>query len=232
MSNELAGLIKADLAALSNDARALGASIAPAAQFGTGSLRLLVRASMKDAVDKVNNDDRMAAQKMGDVDSGKSDDLVGAMLSSQEASLSFSMLMQVRNKVMGAVDELIKLPCKIHAQIHALPPSESYSVITPMKSAFARWRLGAQPAIPRPAENLVPIVALAVGITAMVLMYAWRDQASYKPVFGAREKVAAPDMMACWTPSTSPTACTRTAARCWCPTPCWARCACCWPPRA
>jgi flagellar hook-basal body complex protein FliE len=33
----------------------------------------------------------------------------GAMLSSQEASLSFSMLMQVRNKVMGAVDEVIKL---------------------------------------------------------------------------------------------------------------------------
>jgi len=47
---------------------------------------------------------------MSDVDSGKSDDMVGAMLASQEASLSFSMLMQVRNKVMGAVDELIKLP--------------------------------------------------------------------------------------------------------------------------
>jgi flagellar hook-basal body complex protein FliE len=32
------------------------------------------------------------------------------MLSSQEASLSFSMLMQVRNKVMGAIDDLVKLP--------------------------------------------------------------------------------------------------------------------------
>jgi flagellar hook-basal body complex protein FliE len=47
---------------------------------------------------------------MAGVDSGKSDDLVGAMLSSQQANLSFSMLMQVRNKVMGAVDELLKLP--------------------------------------------------------------------------------------------------------------------------
>ena len=36
--------------------------------------------------------------------------IASAMLASQEASLSFSMLMQVRNKVMGAVDELIKLP--------------------------------------------------------------------------------------------------------------------------
>ncbi|MBG6220555.1 MULTISPECIES: flagellar basal-body MS-ring/collar protein FliF [unclassified Janthinobacterium] len=66
-----------------------------------------------------------------------------------------------------------------------------------MKSAFARWRLGAQPAIP-PAllKNLLPIVVLAIGITAMVTLYAWRDQANYKPVFGAREKVAVTDMMA------------------------------------
>ena len=66
-----------------------------------------------------------------------------------------------------------------------------------MKSAFARWRLGAQPAVP-PAllKNLLPIVVLAIGITAMVMMYFWRDQANYKPVFGAREKVAVTDMMA------------------------------------
>jgi len=66
-----------------------------------------------------------------------------------------------------------------------------------MKSAFARWRPGAQPTIP-PAllKNLVPIVVLAIGITAMVTMYFWRDQANYKPVFGAREKVAVSDMMA------------------------------------
>ena len=66
-----------------------------------------------------------------------------------------------------------------------------------MKSAFARWRAGAQPAVP-PAllKNLIPIVVLAIGITALVMMYFWRDQANYKPVFGAREKVAVTDMMA------------------------------------
>ena len=111
MSNELAGLIKADLAALSNDARALGSSIAPAATFGgQETTGLSFAQSMQDAFGKINTNDNLAAQKMSDVDSGKSDDLVGAMLASQEASLSFSMLMQVRNKVMGAVDELIKLP--------------------------------------------------------------------------------------------------------------------------
>jgi flagellar hook-basal body complex protein FliE len=67
-------------------------------------------ALMQNAIGKVNQHDDQASQRMRAVDSGASDDLVGAMLASQEASLSFSMLMQVRNKVMGAVDELIKLP--------------------------------------------------------------------------------------------------------------------------
>ncbi|HEX7985045.1 flagellar hook-basal body complex protein FliE [Duganella sp. 1411] len=116
MSNGFSSLIQADLASLTNAAQTLGhGAIAPAAQFnlqagGEAHPAFSFAQSMKDAVGKVNEGDAAAGQKMADVDSGKSDDLVGAMLSSQEASLSFSMLMQVRNKVMGAVDELIKLP--------------------------------------------------------------------------------------------------------------------------
>ncbi|MRV74800.1 flagellar hook-basal body complex protein FliE [Duganella sp. FT92W] len=119
MANEFASLIQADLASLTNAAADLSSSaIAPAAQFGnmpgqagaTGQHGGNFAQSMREALNKVNADDANAAQKMADVDSGRSDDLVGAMLASQEANLSFSMLMQVRNKVMGAVDELIKLP--------------------------------------------------------------------------------------------------------------------------
>jgi flagellar hook-basal body complex protein FliE len=116
MANEFASLIQADLASLTNAAADLSVNaIAPAAQFGAvaghaGNPTFSFAQSMRDAVTRVNSDDAQAAQKMADVDAGRSDDLVGAMLSSQEASLSFSMLMQVRNKVMGAVDELIKLP--------------------------------------------------------------------------------------------------------------------------
>lgn len=61
------------------------------------------------AVLSVDARSQVASQRMQAVDAGQSDDLVGAMLASQEASLSFSMLMQVRNKVMGAVDEIVKL---------------------------------------------------------------------------------------------------------------------------
>jgi flagellar hook-basal body complex protein FliE len=112
MGTELAGLIKADLAALSNDAARIGmAAVAPAHEaVQAGQSGFSFTQSMKDALASVDNDQHAASQRMADVDSGKSDDLVGAMLSSQQASLSFSMLMQVRNKVMGAMDELLKLP--------------------------------------------------------------------------------------------------------------------------
>jgi flagellar hook-basal body complex protein FliE len=62
------------------------------------------------AVHSVDAQDRAASEQMAAVDAGRSDDLVGAMLASQQASLSFSMLMQARNKVVGAMEDLIKLP--------------------------------------------------------------------------------------------------------------------------
>ena len=113
MSNGISGLIQADLAALTNAAQGLSNSaVAAAGQFGQTepTQGFSFAQTMQNTIGKVNDGDVAAGQKMADVESGKSDDLVGAMLSSQEASLSFSMLMQVRNKVMGAVDELIKLP--------------------------------------------------------------------------------------------------------------------------
>jgi flagellar hook-basal body complex protein FliE len=113
MSNGISGLIQADLAALTNAAQGLSNSaVAAASQFGSTEPNqgFSFAQAMQNTIGKVNDGDVAAGQKMADVESGKSDDLVGAMLSSQEASLSFSMLMQVRNKVMGAVDELIKLP--------------------------------------------------------------------------------------------------------------------------
>jgi flagellar hook-basal body complex protein FliE len=120
MANDFAGMIKADLAALTGAASDLASqsiSIAPAAQFGAGFDTNAAGQSggsfadaMLSAVSGVNAADKAAGAKVADVDAGRSDDLVGAMMASQEASLSFSMLMQVRNKVMGAVDELIKLP--------------------------------------------------------------------------------------------------------------------------
>jgi flagellar hook-basal body complex protein FliE len=113
MGTELAGLIRADLAALTNDASRLGVTPAiDAGQIGQAAPNggFSFAQTMKDAITNVDQDQQVANGKMAAVESGKSDDLVGAMLSSQQANLSFSMLMQVRNKVMGAMDELLKLP--------------------------------------------------------------------------------------------------------------------------
>lgn len=115
MSNGFSSLIQADLASLTNAAQNLSNSsttIAAANQYGAQESQagFSFAQSLQTTIDNINAQDADAGQKMADVDAGKSDDLVGAMLSSQEASLSFSMLMQVRNKVMGGLDELIKLP--------------------------------------------------------------------------------------------------------------------------
>ena len=71
-------------------------------------------------------------------------------------------------------------------------------VTSVIKSGLQRWRgqPGGLPSLP-PAflRSLVPLGLLALGISAAVMMVVWRDQAEYKPVFGAREKVVAADMM-------------------------------------
>jgi len=112
MGNNFHASIGSHLAEIAADAQALSRI---AAATGETSASLPKNASgfgayMVGALRSVNEQDRLAAAKMDDVDAGRSDDLVGAMLASQEASLSFSMLMQVRNKIVAAVDELIKLP--------------------------------------------------------------------------------------------------------------------------
>jgi len=65
--------------------------------------------SMKAAINSVNADQNNATRLMTAVDTGQSDDLVGAMVASQKAGLSFSALMQVRNKIMSGFDEIMRL---------------------------------------------------------------------------------------------------------------------------
>ena len=66
-------------------------------------------------------------------------------------------------------------------------------MIAALKSAIGGKRLPAMP--PALSKNLTPMLVLAIAITAAVTLFMWKDQADYKPVFGAREKVAASDMM-------------------------------------
>lgn len=66
--------------------------------------------AMHKVLDAVNGQQSVASAKMTAVETGKSDDLVGAMIASQKASLSFSALMQVRNKVVMSFEDIMKMP--------------------------------------------------------------------------------------------------------------------------
>ncbi len=67
-------------------------------------------------------------------------------------------------------------------------------MISSLKAAVA-GKLSLPSLPPALRNNFTLLLGLAVAITAAVMMYSWQDQSNYKPVFGAREKVAASDMM-------------------------------------
>jgi len=66
-------------------------------------------------------------------------------------------------------------------------------VIASLRPVLARLRVPTPPT--GLLRNVVPLVVLSAAVTALVLMLLWRDQAAYKPVFGAAEKIAAAEMM-------------------------------------
>ncbi|MCG7584420.1 flagellar hook-basal body complex protein FliE [Photobacterium sp. OFAV2-7] len=65
---------------------------------------------ISQTLNNVDQQGKEASALMTAVDTGKSDDLVGAMVASQKASLSFAALVQVRNKLLTAYDDVMKMP--------------------------------------------------------------------------------------------------------------------------
>jgi flagellar hook-basal body complex protein FliE len=68
------------------------------------------RTAFADVFKAIDNQQHTAAAMTEAVDTGASDDLVGAMVESQKASIAFSALMQVRNKVTSAFEEVMRMP--------------------------------------------------------------------------------------------------------------------------
>ena len=68
-----------------------------------------ISGDFKTVVRSINEQQNIAGQMMEAVDTGRSDDVVGAMVASQKASLSFSMLMKIRNKVLNGVDDVMRM---------------------------------------------------------------------------------------------------------------------------
>lgn len=64
---------------------------------------------MSNAIHHINELQQQAEIRQTAVDMGQSDDLAGAMLASQQASLSFSALVQVRNKLATGFNDLMSM---------------------------------------------------------------------------------------------------------------------------
>jgi flagellar hook-basal body complex protein FliE len=65
--------------------------------------------TLSDFIDSVDAKAKAADQANSDIMTGKSDNIHQAMISMQEASISFDLLVQVRNKLVDAYKELSKM---------------------------------------------------------------------------------------------------------------------------
>lgn len=65
---------------------------------------------MSSALNAIDQQQHKAAAMQTAVETGQSDDLVGAMVASQKAGLSFSALVQVRNRLVSGFDEIMRMP--------------------------------------------------------------------------------------------------------------------------
>lgn len=65
---------------------------------------------LNSAIDNVDAVQHSAGAKQKAIEMGQSDDLAGAMIESQKASVAFSAMMQVRNKLTSALDEVMNTP--------------------------------------------------------------------------------------------------------------------------
>ncbi|SDH13610.1 flagellar hook-basal body complex protein FliE [Vibrio xiamenensis] len=74
------------------------------------SVRLDFGSTLKGIFDTVDAHQKTAEAKITAVELGQSDDLIGATVAAQKAQLSFSALMQVRNKMVTNFNDIIKMP--------------------------------------------------------------------------------------------------------------------------
>jgi len=65
---------------------------------------------LKDAISTVNEVQKKSDQEIEKLITGESQDLHNTVIAMQQADLSFQMMMQVRNKIVQAYQEIIRMP--------------------------------------------------------------------------------------------------------------------------
>ena len=65
---------------------------------------------LTDSIDKVNRLQVAANSSINDLVTGKQTDIHRTMVAMEKASISFELLMQIRNKVISAYDRIMRMP--------------------------------------------------------------------------------------------------------------------------
>ena len=65
---------------------------------------------IKDAVDSIDSTQKSAEQEISKAVTGESPDLHKTIIALQTADLKFQLGLQVRNKMIGAYDEIMRMP--------------------------------------------------------------------------------------------------------------------------
>lgn len=86
------------------------AAIQPASTAFAATERLSFGQVLNNVIDNVDAVQHSAGATQKAIEMGQSDDLAGAMIESQKASVAFSAMMQVRNKLTSALDDVMNTP--------------------------------------------------------------------------------------------------------------------------
>ena len=65
---------------------------------------------LKDAISTVNDLSQQSNREVEKIITGETDDLHTAVIAMQRADVSFQMMMQVRNKIVQAYQEVLRMP--------------------------------------------------------------------------------------------------------------------------
>jgi flagellar hook-basal body complex protein FliE len=65
--------------------------------------------TLKDAVKETNQLQKVADQKMQDLATGRTDNIPEVMIAAEKADISLRLMVQVRNKVIDAYQEIMKM---------------------------------------------------------------------------------------------------------------------------
>jgi flagellar hook-basal body complex protein FliE len=65
---------------------------------------------LTDSIHQVNRLQVNADANINDLATGKQTDIHGTMIAMEKASISFELLMQIRNKVISAYDRIMRMP--------------------------------------------------------------------------------------------------------------------------